>query len=124
MCSPRTAYLAEIAVYSVGAHRRNPLAPRSFFCGACKLPLLLCLPCFSRCFQPFFPFPNYADEYANSTNGPSESWVFHSVEAEPWRWRTTAVRERRGPWVWERALNLFESVSIDQYDVLCWFLEK
>ncbi|CAM9388265.1 unnamed protein product, partial [Scytosiphon promiscuus] len=46
------------------------------------------------------------DDFANAT-GQSDSWVFHSVEAEPWRWRTTAARERRGPWVWERALNLF-----------------
>ncbi|CAM9342845.1 unnamed protein product [Ectocarpus sp. 13 AM-2016] len=44
-------------------------------------------------------------EYANATE--PQPWVFHPVEAEPWRWRATAARERRGPWVWERALNLF-----------------
>lgn len=39
------------------------------------------------------------------------SWVFHPMEAEPWRWRATVARERRAPWVWENALNLFTDVS-------------
>eukprot|EP00752_Nemacystus_decipiens_P011557 g10263.t1 len=49
-------------------------------------------------------------EYANTTH--AEPWLFHPVEAEPWRWRATAARERRGPWVWERALNLFGNAGI------------